>query len=176
MPPLGLIVFLSALVHEDVAILAAAFFIVERGMSPLLAFSVIFAGIVVNNLLLYGLGASTRRHPWVRRCLMSDFAVKLRRRLERHLVTTFALSRLGQGMLTSALLGCGWLHVPPARVAAIVIVTAAVYVPVMLAAAIWLGETVLRRFSEWAWIVPLALLIVIATLLAVRRGGWLSRP
>lgn len=176
MPPLELIVFLSALVHEDVAILAAAFFIVERDMSPPSAFVAIFAGIVVNNLLLYGLGASTRRHPWARRCLMNDFAVKLRRRLERHLVITFALSRLGQGMLTSALLGCGWLRVPPGRVAAMVIVTAAVYVPAMLAAAIWLGETVLRRFSEWAWIVPLTLLVVIAALLALRRNGWLTRP
>ncbi|MBI3485221.1 MAG: SPOR domain-containing protein, partial [Acidobacteria bacterium] len=59
------------------------------GMSPPLALAAVFAGVVVNNVLWYGLGASTRRHPWVRRCLMNDFAVKLRQRLERRYQPVF---------------------------------------------------------------------------------------
>lgn len=169
MIPAGLIVFLTACLHEDVAILTAAFFVVEQGMSPALAASLAYAGMLANNLTLYLLGASARRHGWVQRWLLGERAMRIRYRLERHLMTTLALSRLGQSMLTPALLGCGALHVPLRRVMPVVAVTAAIYLAGMLTLAIALGESVVRQAGNWAWVVPLALLVFAGLLIARRR-------
>jgi membrane protein DedA with SNARE-associated domain len=167
--PAGLMVFLTACLHEDVAILTAAYFVVEQGMSPALAASLAYAGMLANNLTLYTLGAHARRHAWIQRWLQGDRAVRIRHRLERHLITTLALSRLGQGMLTPALLGCGCLHVPLRRVVLVVAATAAIYLAVLLTLAVTLGERALREAGNWSWVVPLALVVFAGLLIARRR-------
>lgn len=169
MVPVGLIVFLTACLHEDLAIIVAAFFVVENGMSPALAASLAYAGMLANNLTLYSLGAHARRHAWVQRWLRGNRASRIRHRLERHLVTTLALSRLGQSMLTPALLGCGCLHVPLRRVMPVLAVTAATYLAVMLTLAIALGESAMQQVGNWAWVVPLALFVFAVLLIARRR-------
>jgi membrane protein DedA with SNARE-associated domain len=156
-------------VHEDVAILAAGFFVVEQGMSPWWAGALAYTGMLTNNLALYFLGARMRKHPWVQRWLLNERAPAIRRRLERHLVATLTLSRLGQSMLTPALLGCGSLHIPLRRVLPIVVVSAAVYLAVLLTLVIVLGAAVLREWGNWAWVVPLALAGVILLWVARRR-------
>jgi membrane protein DedA with SNARE-associated domain len=150
----GLVVFLTACVHEDVAILAAAYFVVEHDVPAPFAGVVAFAGMMANNLALYFLGASTRCHPWVQRWLANDRAVRIREKLHRHLVPTLALSRLGQGMLTPTLLGCGWLHVPLKRVLTVVSVSAAIYLSVLLTVVVMLGQAVMRELGNWAWVAP----------------------
>jgi membrane protein DedA with SNARE-associated domain len=162
-------VFLIACLHEDVALLAAAWFVVEQGVPAPLAAASAFGGMLVNNLTLYLLGAQARRHAWVRRRLAGARALRIRHRLERHLVTTLALARLGQGLLTPALLGCGCLHVPLRRVAPVVAGTAAVYLAVLLTLAIVLGERLVREAGGWAWLVPVALLAIAGLVIARRR-------
>jgi membrane protein DedA with SNARE-associated domain len=158
---------MSAFVHEDLAILAAGFLVVERSMSPWLAGVTVFAGILINNLMWYGLGAGSRRWHWVRRRVSSRGVRRVLLRMMRHLVAAIAIARFGQGTLTPLLFGCGWLRLPAVRVVAVVSGTAAAYVSAMLAVVILFGEVVLRRFGEWAWVVPLALMLAIAVL--VRR-------
>ncbi len=168
MLPAALVVFLSACLHEDVAILAAGYLVLQHGMSPFAAAALAFAGMMANNLVLYWLGSSARGHPWVRRWLAGDLAVRIRRRLERHLVATLALSRLGQSMLTPALLGCGCLHLPLRRVLPAVAATAAVYLTVMLALVITLGQSAIREFGNWLWAVPILVVLFLA-FLGLRR-------
>ncbi len=165
----GLTVFLIACLHEDVAILTAAYFVVERGMPPWWAAALAYAGMMANNLALYTLGAHARRYRWVRRWLANDHAVRIRHRLERHLVITLALSRLGQSMLTPALLGCGFLHVPLRRVMPVVAVTAAIYLAVLLSLVIALGERVMQQVGEWVWVVPVVLVALVTVFIARRR-------
>ena len=165
----GLTVFLIACLHEDVAILTAAYFVVEQGMSPTVAAVLAYAGMLANNLVLYTLGAHARRYCWVQRWLANDHAARIRHRLERHLVITLTLSRLGQSMLTPALLGCGFLHVPLRRVMPIVALTAAIYLVTLLTLAIALGERVLRQVGEWAWVVPVVLIVLVTLFIARRR-------
>lgn len=173
MAPAGLVVFPLACLHEDVAILAAAYFVVEQGVSPMLAAALVFAGMLANNLALYALGTHARRIAWVRRWLADERAVRIRNRLERRLMTTLALSRLGQGMLTPALLGCGCLHVPLRRVVPAVAATAAAYLTAMLALAIALGERVVQQVGDWAWVVPLVAVVCVGLLIARRS---VARP
>lgn len=164
-----LAILLLGCLHEDVAILAAGYFVVERGLSPWLAGGFAFGGLLVNNLLLYYLGMRLRDHPWMRRWLLNKHAPIIRRRLERHLVTTLTLARFGHSMLMPALLGCGSLRIPIQRVLPIIALTGVVYVTVLLTTVVVLGAAVMRDLGNWAWLVPLALALGIAVYILRRR-------
>jgi len=168
MLPGALIILLSACLHEDMAILAAGYFVVEHGMSPIAAAALTLSGMITNNLTLYWLGARSRGHPWVQRWLAGDRALRIRQRLERHLIMTLALSRLGQSMLTPALLGCGALHLPIQRVFPVVATTGAIYLGVMLTLVITLGQAVIREFNHWLWVLPAAIVLALS-FTAIRR-------
>ena len=98
--------------HEDVAIIAAGYFVVERGLSPWVAGGCALGGVLVNNMLLYYLGMLLRDHPWMQPWLLHRHAPIIRRRLERHLVTTLTLARFGHSILMPALVSCGSLGIP----------------------------------------------------------------
>jgi membrane protein DedA with SNARE-associated domain len=141
----ALAVFATALLHEDVALLAAAFVMHEHGMSPALAFALIVGGIIGNSLVLYALGAATRHHAWVRRWLRSSRVRVIGQHVERRLIATVLLARIGQGLAMPTMVGCGWLGVSLARVACAVVLAAVVYVTPMLTLAYLFGE----RVIEW---------------------------
>ena len=164
-----LAIFLLGCLHEDVAILAAAYFVVERGLSPWLAGGFAFGGLLINNVLLYYLGMLLRDHPWMRRWLLHKHAPIIRQRLERHLATTLTLARFGHSMLMPALVGCGSLRIPIQRVLPVIALTGAVYVAVLLTIVIVLGATVMRDLGNWAWIVPVALALGIVVYILRRR-------
>jgi membrane protein DedA with SNARE-associated domain len=173
MLPAPLAIFLLGCLHEDLAIVAAAYFVVEHGLSPWLAGGIAFGGMLINNLLLYCLGALLRGHPWMRRWLSHKHAPTIRQRLERNLTTTLSIARFGHSMLMPALVGCGSFRIPIQRVFLAVALTAAIYTAVMLPIVIVLGATVMRDLGNWAWMVLVALALGIV-LWSVRRrfGRW----
>lgn len=164
-----LVIFLLGCLHEDVAILAAGYFVVERGLSPWIAGVFALGGQLVNNVLLYYVGMLLRDHPWMRRWLSNKHAPVIRQRLERHLVKTLTIARFGHSMLMPALVGCGSLRIPIQRVLPIIALSGAMYVAVLLTVVIALGATVLRNVGTWAWIVPVALALGIAAYMLRRR-------
>jgi membrane protein DedA with SNARE-associated domain len=165
----ALAIFLLGCLHEDVAILAAAYFVVESGLSPWLAGVFAFGGLLVNNALLYYLGMLLRDHPWMRRWLLHKHAPLIRRRLEQHLATTLTLARFGHSMLMPALIICGSLRIPIRRVLPVIALTGAVYVAVLLTIVIVLGAAVMRDIGNWAWLVPAALALGIVVYILRRR-------
>lgn len=171
--PAPLAIFLLGCLHEDVAIITAGYFVVERGVSPWVAGGCALGGVLVNNLLLYYLGMLLRDHPWMRRWLFTKHAPIIRQRLERHLLKTFTLARLGHSILMPALVSCGSLRIPIQRVLPVIALTAAAYVALLLTVVIALGAAVLRDLGNWSWIVPVALVLGIAAWLIRRR---LARP
>jgi membrane protein DedA with SNARE-associated domain len=171
-PPALAILFLACL-HEDVAILAAGFFVVEHGVSPWLAGVCALAGMLINNLTLFLLGAQLRNRTWMQRWLLHQHAPTVRQRLERHLLATLALARLSQTMLAPTLVGCGSLHIPLQRVWPKLVLSAALHVSVLLTLVIALGATVMRDWSRWTWVIPAALIVVVAPWI-VRRYFTLS--
>jgi membrane protein DedA with SNARE-associated domain len=164
-----LAIFLLGCLHEDVAILAAAYFVVEHGLSPWLAGGFAIGGLLVNNALLYFLGRLLRDHPWMRRWLLNKHAPIIRQRLERHLVTTLTLARFGHSLLMPALVGCGSLCIPIQRVLPVIALTWAAYVAVLLTIVIFLGAAVMRDLGNWAWLVPVTLALGLAVWIIRRR-------
>jgi len=167
--PAPLALFLLGCLHEDVAIVTAGYFVVERGLSPLVAGGCALGGVLVNNLLLYYLGRLLRDHPWMQRWLLHRHAPIIRRHLERRLLTTLTLARFGHSILMPALVSCGSLRIPIQRVLPVIALTAAAYVALLLTLVIVVGAAVMSDLGNWSWLVPVALALGIAVWVIRRR-------
>lgn len=168
---------LVALVHEDVGIITAGFFVAERGMPFALALAIVYAGVLTNNLGIYSLGNLARRVPAARRRLIGAKIEAVGRALKTRAVSAVLLCRFAPGFLLPTFLGCGWFAVPFPRFAPAAAFAAAVYVSVMLTLVVTFGRVVVQRASEGAWVV-LAAVAVVAIIIAARRrvaGAWQRR-
>lgn len=140
----GLLLFLTAMAQEDIAILTAGYFILERGMPPAVALAAVYTGALLGNLGVYGLGAAARRWRWTERWHIGERVARVRARLSRHWIPTVLLCRLTPGLLWPTLLGCGWLGIPFAGFALVNGVAAAIYLSATLTSIVTLGEGMVR--------------------------------
>lgn len=143
----GLLLFLTAIAQEDIAVLTAAYFILDRGMPPAVAWAAVYTGALLGNLGIYGLGAAAHRWRWTERWHIGERVARVRERLLRHWVPMVVLCRLTPGLLWPTLLGCGWLGISFARFAIVSAMAAAVYLSVALTLMVILGGSVLPRLT-----------------------------
>jgi membrane protein DedA with SNARE-associated domain len=165
----------AASVHEDVAILMAAYFVLERQMPVGHALLAVYTGSVLNNYALYGLGMLARRAPGLRRWLIDHRVEAVRQRLKRRLVSTLTVCRVIPGSLSPVVLGCGWLGVPFARFALTVAVTAAAYVALLATLVLTVGQDVVRQLSQQPWLAA-GVLGVLVLWLAARHVNRSREP
>jgi membrane protein DedA with SNARE-associated domain len=154
-----------SLLHEDVALVTAGLLVVQHGLPPMLAGSVLFCGAYGGDLGIYGLGASARSVPWLRRVLIGPNVDRVRHWLDRHLVRAVCLSRLVPGVLFPTYVACGWFRLPFRRFALATFLGASLYTTVAFAVILTFGETVLRHVGHGVWA---ALAVLLATFSAVR--------
>jgi len=166
MPGDALLLFVTAIVQEDVALLAAAYFIVERGMPPALAAASVYGGTLLGNLAIYSLGATAHQRRW----RIGERVARVRARLRRHWARTLLVCRLIPGLLWPTLLGCGWLGISLARFALVNALAAAIYVAVALTLLVMLGDMLVRPMadSEYRPVRPLS--VTSAAIDAPRRA------
>lgn len=144
----GLLLFLTAVAQEDIATLTAAYFVVERGMPPAVAWAAVYTGALVGNIGVYGLGAAAHRWRWTERWHVGDRVARVRERLSRHWIPTVLLCRLTPGLLWPTLLGCGWLGISFARFAFVNAVAAGIYLSAALTLVVTLGESVVQPLTD----------------------------
>ena len=143
----GLLLFLTAIAQEDIALLTAAYFILERGMPPGVAWTAVYAGALLGNIGIYGVGAAAHRWRWTERWRVGERVARVRARLARHWIPTVLLCRLTPGLLWPTLLGCGWLGISLARFVIVNAIAAAVYLAAALALMVLLGASVMPRLT-----------------------------
>jgi membrane protein DedA with SNARE-associated domain len=78
--------YFGTFLHEDVAILAGSYLVVEMGLSRSLALFALYFGIVSGDVLRYGLGRIARHSARLRRLLISRRVEHPSAWLDRHLV------------------------------------------------------------------------------------------
>ena len=59
-------IFFMTFLHEDLAILAAAFSRVEHNMPLLWAYLSVYSGIICGDILIYGLGRLAQTNSWLK--------------------------------------------------------------------------------------------------------------
>jgi len=169
--PLALL-FLGTLIHEDVAILSGAYLAAHDGPPVPLVLTTLFFGVVAGDFAIYGIGALARstagrgRWNWVRRRLDSDALHRAETWLRRNLFAIVAACRVLPLALFPIYGACGWLRIPFRRFSLPVIVSAALYVPMLFMLFRFFGEELARKFDAWGWLFAAGIL---ALALLVRR-------
>ncbi|MBM3573702.1 MAG: ATP-grasp domain-containing protein, partial [Alphaproteobacteria bacterium] len=137
--------------HEDLAIVAGAYIIVNELIPASLVALSIYGGIVASDFALYGIGAGARRLPWLNRFAIDGRIQEFSNALRRNIFGLVVLCRVVPGVVFVAFIACGWARVSLARFTAASLLISALYLPAMLYLAIWLGGTLDDRVGFWAW-------------------------
>lgn len=160
------VLFASTFVHEDVAIVAAGYFIDKQHMPFMLVLLTLYIGVVLSDLTVYSLGVLARHIPWARRFVTGFDRERASQWVSRHLGLLVVLSRIVPGLLFPAFVACGWLNAPFRRFFFYSVVTAVPFVVLTLLVVLFFGGSVLQGMGDWAWLVVLASLLLLSLIIA----------
>ncbi|TLS75686.1 hypothetical protein FE236_08990 [Mariprofundus erugo] len=160
------VLFASTFVHEDVAIVAAGYFIDKQHLPFMLVLLTLYIGVVLSDLTVYGLGALARRTPWARRFVTGFDSERASAWVSSNLGLLIVLCRIVPGLLFPAFVACGWLNAPFRRFFFYSVVTAVPFVVLTLLVVLFFGGSVLQGLGDWAWLVVLASLLGLSLLIA----------
>ena len=147
--------------HEDLAILAGAYCIVNHLMPVGLVTVAIYGGIVASDFALYGIGASARHLPWLGRFAINRRAHRFGEVLKRNLFELILLCRLVPGAAFVVFVACGWARVSLPRFAFASLVISALYLPLLLYLLTMFGDALDDHVGLWAWPLLLGALVAI---------------
>ena len=166
-----LALFALTFLHENAAIVAAAFSYAEYGLPPGLALFSVYTGTLASDLTIYSLGRAAHRNRWLREHVIGPRVAHLKIWLETHLVRLVLLCRITPGLLFPTFLGCGWFRLPFRRFALLSLLSITLYTPIAMALASLLGQNLLQHLGRGAWALVL-LLAVSMTLRGAFRTQW----
>ena len=155
-------IFFLTFIHEDAAILAAAFSRVEHQLPLPMAYLSVYLGIVVGDLLIYGLGHMAQRNAWLKSKIIGPRVEKLRQWLESNMVHVLVICRITPGLLFPTFVACGWFKLSFKRFAVVSILSGAIYSSIVLTIVIFFGKLVLEHLGVWSWGVVLAVVVLLA--------------
>jgi membrane protein DedA with SNARE-associated domain len=165
--------FLATLVHEDVAILSGAYLTAHDGLPAALVLGTLLVGVLAGDFAIYGMGALARRTAgaarwgWLRRRVDSDAFARAEAWLRGNLFVAVASCRVMPFALFPTYGACGWLRIPFRRFSVPVVVSAALYVPLLFTLFRLFGESLSRTLDLWGWAFAAALAAL--ALIARRR-------
>src|SRR5215510_6862189 len=144
--------------HEDLAIVLGGYIVVNDLLPTGLVVASIYAGMVVSDFALYGIGAGARRLPWLRKHAVDDRVHAFADPLKRSMFALVALGQLIPGFVFVAFVACGWARVSLARFTAASLMVSAVYLAIMLYLVATFGDALDDHLGLWAW--PLLLVLL----------------
>lgn len=160
----ALLLFALPFIREDAAIMLGGLMVVEHGLPLGITVPSLYAGIVASDVLLFGLGRVARRSSRLRRFLLRPRVERVTGWLMGHVGLAMVIARIVPGVIFPVYVGYGLLGVRLRVFAPITMLTAALYLSVLLWLVIRFGESVLSGAGYWAWILAL-----VAVLLATSR-------
>jgi membrane protein DedA with SNARE-associated domain len=168
-------IVLGTFILEDAATAATALVAEDGWVRPQLGLASLYAGIILGDFGLYGLGRLARRFEWVRSRLNIPQLLALADWLDRHLVRAVFASRFMPGMRLPTYTACGLLGMSFGRFAGSVVVATVIWTTLLFAASWSFGVYVLERLGSLRWLGGLALVLLLTLIFrhwAHRERGW----
>ena len=164
------LLFVAAFVLEEAAILGAALLAAAGGVPPAAAAGAVFAGIMLGDWCLYGIGHLAARAEWLRRRIDPRVLERGHSLLEGRLFLTLAAARVLPWMLYPLFIGCGFVGVGFRRFALFNLVIAALETALLFTAGLLFGQLAFDHLKSWGWLAAgLLLAAVAATPYLLRR-------
>jgi len=155
------IIILATFVLEDAATVLAAMQASVGALSIELAMLSLYAGIVLGDLGLYGLGAGSVRIHWIARLVPPSRMRQGRDWLDGRVFRVVFISRFIPGMRLPTYTACGFLHAGFARFAMAAIVATLIWTSLLFGLSYKVGAVLMTYLGAWRWLGALGLMAVI---------------
>ncbi len=109
---IALVLALTTLLLEDLAIAAGVALAAQGAISWGLSLFAVGAGIAVGDLALYGVGLLATRMPWLQRRYVGAKSAWAREKIVRRLSSAVLLARVIPGLRLATYTTCGFVRVP----------------------------------------------------------------
>ena len=157
----AVIIVVGTFILEDAATLLAAMQVASGAVSLPVALGALYAGIVLGDLGLYGLGFLSAAHPWALRLVP-----KRRRELGKDWVSQrvfplVVVSRFVPGLRLPTYTTLGFLRAPLGKFAASAIAATLVWTTGLFMVSFKLGLLMMRYLGIWRWAGLATFLIVL---------------
>jgi membrane protein DedA with SNARE-associated domain len=171
-------IIIGTFILEDAATLLAAMQVASGAISLPVALAALYAGIVLGDLGLYGLGRASVANRWARRLVP-----KQRRDLGRHWVSGRMLpivlvSRFVPGLRLPTYTTLGFLKAPVVKFAAAAIMATLLWTSGLFFISLKLGALMMSYLGAWRWagLVVFGLLLIATGRIAARLYNKRTAP
>lgn len=167
---LVVVILAATLVLEDAATIGAAMLAADGALSVSWASTALFAGIVLGDLGLYGLGWLAARNAWFRGKLQERVALDLRHWMGRRLVPIVFGARFIPGARLPAYTASGLLGLPFWRFTAAAAGATALWTALVFTAVFLFGVYLVDDLGPWRWVLAGGLALTLLLVSRVRSG------
>ncbi len=136
---------------EDAATLLAAMQVASGALSLPLALGSLYAGIVLGDLGLYGLGFLSASHSWAKRLVPKQRRDLGRKWVSQRVFPLVLVSRFIPGLRLPTYTTLGFLHAPLLQFAAAAIAATLVWTSGLFFISLRLGALMMHYLGIWRW-------------------------
>ncbi|MBV9785719.1 MAG: VTT domain-containing protein [Acidisphaera sp.] len=147
----GLTIILGTFILEDAATVLAAMQAQTGGIPIWLALISLYAGIVLGDLGLYGLGRLSARVAWVRRYVPPHRMRSGQEWLRGRVFKVVLVSRFLPGMRLPTYTACGFLAADLRQFALAAIVATLAWTSLLFGVSLRIGQFLMDHFGAWRW-------------------------
>ncbi len=164
------LIILGTFVLEDAATVLAAMRAQSGAVSVPLALGALYAGIVLGDLGLYGLGMLSVRVPWVARLVPPPRMRQGRDWLHGRTFQVVFISRFIPGARLPTYTACGFLGADWRRFALAAVVATLIWTSLLFGVSLKVGALLMQYLGAWRWAggIGFALVIILAGRTAAR--------
>ena len=166
----GTLILLGTFVLEDAATVLAAMDVQVGRVATTVALGALYAGIVLGDLGLYGLGRLAALVPWVRRLIPPDRLSTGTAMLDTHVVKIVFVSRFLPGARLPTYTACGYFGVNFPRFALAAVGATLIWTSLLFSVSLHVGHLIMEHLGTWRWVgvAGFVLTILLAGRLAAR--------
>ena len=144
---IALVLALTTLLLEDLAIGAGVALATQGLISWELSLVAVGGGIALGDLGLYALGLGATRVPWLRRRTMGDKSLWAREQIVRRLPSAVLLARVIPGLRLATYTACGFVRVPLAPFTVWVLIAVSLWTLGLYGASAAIGQALAQQFA-----------------------------
>lgn len=144
-------IIVGTFILEDAATVAAAMQVQQGALSPVLALVALYAGIVLGDLGLYGLGRLGAMIPWVERQLPPRRQETIRAWMSGRIFKVVLISRFLPGLRLPTYTTCGFVRADFRKFTLAAVIATSCWTSLLFATSLRLGQFLMDHLGAWRW-------------------------
>jgi membrane protein DedA with SNARE-associated domain len=166
-------IIIGTFILEDAATVAAAMQVEQGSLSMPLALAALYAGIVLGDLGLYGLGRLSAHVPWIAKHLPPHRQETVKAWISGRIFKVVLISRFLPGLRLPTYTTCGFVGADLKKFTLAAVIATSCWTSLLFATSLRLGQFLMDHLGAWRWAgaAGFVVFIIIAGRAAVAVAG-----